>query len=520
MFRKLLPLLLLMLPMAARADWHEASTNHFVVYADQRPERVREFAEELERFDMAVRKLGNRPDEPVAKPNRLTVYVVGSREDVAKLAGNRFVAGFYKSRAGGSFAVVPRRSGSGVETDLDAQSILFHEYAHHLMWSLTPHAVYPAWFIEGYAEFFATADIRRNGDVALGLPPQYRARTLMTGNNLPIAKLLAADTLKLSPEQRSALYGRGWLLTHYLLIDKRRPGQLSAYLEALRAGKTPAEAAKAFGDLRMLDNELERYKRGKIVGFVVADLPKIDVAVRPLTPGEAATMAVRIRSKDGVNAKTAPGVYADAREAAKAYPNDPGAQVVLAEAAYDARDPAAAEAAADRAIAANPKSADAWLYKAMAQMALAHKTRDRSAATLTAIRKSIARGNRAETEDPRLLVLYFRSFVEFGFPPSENARQGLAHAFELAPQDDRLRFNTARMFLRQGNKVEARAMLAPLAYSPHGKGLARQAAALIATLDRGDDKAAIKAMDAAPDDADDADPPAPAPTDPGPAPKA
>jgi tetratricopeptide (TPR) repeat protein len=509
MFRKLLPLLVLMLPGAARADWHEASTNHFTVYADQRPEKVREFAEELERFDIAVRRFRNFPDKPVARPNRLTVYVVGGREDVAKLAGNRFVAGFYKPRAGGSFAVVPRRSGSGIETDLDAQSILLHEYAHHLMWSITPHAVYPAWFIEGFAELYATADFMKNGDVALGRPPQYRARTLMTGNNLPITKLLAADTLKLNPEQRNALYGRGWLLAHYLMVAGRRPGQLTAYIDALNAGKTPAVAAQAFGDLRALDSELERYKRGKIMAYLVAGLPRIDVAVRPLTPGEAATMDVRIRSKDGVNARTAPSVYADAREAARAFPNDAGAQVVLAEAAYDARDPAAAEAAADRAIAANPKNADAWLYKAMAQMALARKARDRSEATLTAIRKSIAKGNRAETEDPRLLILYYRSFVDFGLPPSENAKEGLTYAFELAPQDDRLRFNTARMLLRQGDKTQARAMLAPLAYSPHGKGLAKQAADLIATLDKGDDKAAIKAMDAAPDDGEDADPPAP-----------
>ncbi|MDP5277352.1 hypothetical protein Q9Q95_00310 [Sphingomonas sp. DG1-23] len=506
MLRKLLPLVVLLLPGIAQADWHEASTEHFTVFADQRPERLREFAANLERFDKAVRRLGGWRDDPVSVPNRVTVYVVASRDAVAKLARHRFVAGFYKPRAGATLAVVPRRSGSGVETDLDAQSILLHEYAHHLMWSISPHAVYPAWFIEGFAELFATADFKQGGAVAFGMPPQYRARGLMTGNNLPIEKMLRADSLKLTPEQRDGLYGRGWLLTHYFLIARQRNGQLAAYLAALNAGKSSLEAAQAFGDLRALDNELERYKRGKIAGYLVAptEATKVEVTLRKLTPGEAATMDVRIRSKNGVNARTAPGVYADAREAAERFPDDAGAQLVLAEAAYDARDLAAAEAAADRAIAANPQASDAWLYKAMTRMALAHKANDRSKETLSAIRKIIAQGNKLQPDDPKLLILYYRSFVDFGAAPSENARQGLARAFDLAPHDGRLRFNAAKMFLRVGNKAEARTMLAPLAYSPHGKGLAQQAAALIAILDKGDDKEALKAADApeAPEDED------------------
>lgn len=339
------------------------------------------------------------------------------------------------------------------------------------------------------------------------MPPQYRARALMTGNNLPIDKMLRADTLKLSREERDALYGRGWLLTHYLMIARQRPGQLGGYLSALNAGKSSPEAAQAFGDLRALDNELEKYKRGKISAYLVSPVAveKIAVALRKLTPGEAATMDVRIRSKNGVNARTAPEVYADARKAAEPFPNDAGAQIVLAEAAYDAGDLAAAEAAADRAIAADPKASDAFLYKAMVRMALAHKNGDRSKEALSMIRRIIATGNKQATEDPKLLILYYRSFVDFGLPPSENAKQGLAHAFDLAPQDNRLRFNAARMFLREGNKTEARALLAPLAYSPHGRELARRASMMIAAIDRGDVESAIREIDTSADTDDDAE---------------
>lgn len=505
MIRRLLLPLLLLVPGMANADWYEASSRHFVVYSDQRPERLEQFATELERFDHAVRLYGGWKDEPVAAPNRVTVYIVDDRDAVIKLIGDKFVGGFYKPRAGGSLAVVPRRLGSGATTDLDAQAILFHEYAHHLMWSIAPHSVHPSWFIEGFAEVFATADFDKDGAVRIGAPPLYRARTILSGNNLPIEKMLVADTLKLDREQRSALYGRGWLLTHYTMIANKRRDQLTAYLRAMNQGKKSIEAAQAFGDLGKFDAELERYKRGKLIGYRVAaaEAGQIKVTLRKLTAGEAATMDVRIRSKNGVNARTAPGVYEEARKAAAPYPNDPGAQIVLAEAAYDARDLPGAEAAADRAIAADPKAVDAWLYKAMIRMAVARQAGDRSKETQTAVRKIIAQGNRLEPDDPKLLILYFRSFVDFGSAPSENAKQGLARAFELAPQDVGLRFNTAQMYLRDGDKEQARAMLAPLAYSPHGQGFAQRAAALIAIIDKGDAKQAADAIDSGAGDADD-----------------
>ena len=491
----------LLAPVSANAAaWYEASTDHFVVYSEQPPARLQQFAAKLERFDAAMRWLRNLKDEPIGKANRVTVYVVDDTGDVEKLAF-RNAAGFYHPRAGGSLAVVPRNTGAG-EADLSAQAILLHEYAHHLMWTFSPNAVYPAWYIEGYAETLATVKFYDDGAVDLGRPPQYRAYGLMGGNALPIEKLLIADTLKLNDQQRDGLYGRGWLLSHYLLLSGQRKGQLDGYLKDLNAGKPPLEAAKAFGDLRKLDRELEQYKGGtfkvfKLAGSVIKTGP---INLRKLTPGEAATMDVRIRSKVGVNAKTAPGVYERAKRAAAPYPDDPGAQLVLAETAYDARDYAAAEAAAERALKADPKAVDGYVYKAMARMGMAHKANDKTPATWSAIRKIIAAGNRIDPEDPEPLTLYYRSFVEADTPPSDNAKQGLYKAFALAPQDDALRFNVATVLLRDRDKDGARATLAPLAYQPHGKGLALVSSSLIKLIDSGDIEAVLRKLDAPEDE--------------------
>lgn len=55
----------------------------------------------------------------------------------------------------------------------------------------------------------------------------------------------------------------------------------------------------------------------------------------------------------------------------------------------------------------------------------------------------------------------------------------------MAPFDNALRFNTATMLLRNGDKETARALLAPLAFAPHGKGFAERAARLVAEIDTG-----------------------------------
>src|SRR3954471_17544056 len=104
MVRKLLGLLLLFAPVPASADWYEASTEHFVVYSELPPKKLTDFASKLERFDRTMRLLRKVPDEPLGPANRLTIYMVDDRGDVAKLVSDRFVAGFYVPRAGGSLA--------------------------------------------------------------------------------------------------------------------------------------------------------------------------------------------------------------------------------------------------------------------------------------------------------------------------------------------------------------------------------------------------------------------------------
>lgn len=123
----------LFLAFPAKAEWNQASSAHFVIYSEQRPEVLRAFATKLEKFDGAVRALRQMRDLPLSQGNRVTIFVVRDDKEVRRLAGEggSFLRGFYYPSAAGSIAFVPRRQDGG---DLaDDITIVLHEYSHHLM---------------------------------------------------------------------------------------------------------------------------------------------------------------------------------------------------------------------------------------------------------------------------------------------------------------------------------------------------------------------------------------------------
>ena len=315
-----------------------------------------------------------------------------------------------------------------------------------------------------------------------------------------IEKLLTASVGELKPAERDLLYGRGWLLTHYLTFSQERQGQLSTYITEINKGTGSLDAGKkAFGDLAQLDRDLNKYLKQPKITYLKLPADKIKIGkihIRDLTPGEAAVMDLRIRSKRGVDAKQARELVPLVRKAAAPYPNDVLARVTLAEAEYDARNFAEAEAAADRAIAADPKAVEALIYKGKALMGAAAGSGKRDAATWKEVRKWFLAANKVEPNDPEPLMLYYESVLAAGMRPTANAALGLEQALEFAPQDVNLRMMMAQQHLQDGKAAQARAALAPVAFAPHGGAAATIAAAIIAKLDAGGVKAALEAWGA------------------------
>ena len=495
-------LILLAAPTVAQAEWFEASSPHFRVYAEGNAQSVRAFATKLERFDKGLRFWNRIPDEDLGPANRVTVYVVPGMATVQRLAQARQgLAGFYIARAGGSVAFTPRRAGSGGQFDLDAETILLHEYGHHFLRQNIA-GNFPAWFVEGFAEFYATARFDKDGSLAFGIVADHRASGLMNETTLPIEALLDSAGRKLTEEQMEAtIYGRGWLLMHFLTFSDGRRGQLGAYLTAIRRGSSSLDAARAaFGDLRVLDRELRAYaRRPRFTSLVIAaeELPIGQVRVRRLTPGETAILPARMQSVRGVDLKQAKALIGEMRRAASPFPADPAVQAALAEAEYDAGNLAEAEAAADRALAVQPDSIDALIYKA--RVAVDRLGAD-SAATPGAwkeARRRVLAANAVDPNHPVPFMLFYESFRAEGIAPTRNAVTGLMRAFELAPQDGRLRLMVARQHLVDGKGPEAKDALAPLAFDPHGGPRAKAMQTILAKLEEGGTEAALGIWDGA-----------------------
>ena len=159
--------LFLLVSGTAFADWHEASSDHFVIYADESEKEIRKYSDRLERYYSAMTfVLPSKKIKP-SPSNRVTIYVVRSERIVRKLYGgndSQYIQGFYLPRAGGSLAIIPpidvSRSGNASQSEL----VLMHEYAHHFMAENAPYLV-PRWYSEGFAEYFATAKFEADGAV-------------------------------------------------------------------------------------------------------------------------------------------------------------------------------------------------------------------------------------------------------------------------------------------------------------------------------------------------------------------
>lgn len=471
---------LMLLASPAHASWNKASSDHFIVYGEGSSEAVRAYAEKLEKFETVLAKRTGRQTE--AGANRLIVFLVNDTGQVQRQMGTKdsYVAEFYSPRLWGTIAVVPRRTGTG-EYDLDSQTVLFHEYAHHFMLQNAA-AAYPAWFVEGFAEYYSTTEFKSDGAVHVGFPAKHRFYGLAILPPFPVERLLNPNDRPLTPDQREGFYGWSWLLTHHLHFSTSRKGQLDSYLREFASGTAPADAAKkAFGPTADLQKDLSAYRDARRLSyFKLTDIefapPKIDVVT--LSESQSAALPMYLRTfRTSHGQKEMDSVVADARKLAARFPAEPLALDALAEFECDVGRLDEAQRANDAVLLAEPKNARALMRAArIAEERLAGKG---DPAAWRAIRSLIVKANRASPNNPYPLWAYYRWHAKSGTPVTPTAVDGLRRALELAPQVADLRFALAQQAFKDGHDAAARDVLAPLVNDPHSPGLRAAAQAML-----------------------------------------
>lgn len=476
MKRQLLPLFALLAASSElQAKWIEASSAHFVIYADAKPQEVEQFSSQLERFHSSLMLVMSSDDLTLPSPsNRVTVYVVKDAKEVREISGakSKIVYAFYKPRAGQSFAIVPAIKAEIGQTDFSMIALL-HEYVHHFQLSTSRYA-WPRWLIEGSAEFFASAQFDKDGTVTIGMPANHRTWEIVYTRSLSARDMLDPQSYEKNHKgDYAAFYGKAWLLYHYLAFSEKRRGQLDQYLKLLQTGVGSAKAATAsFGDLDQLERELDEYKqRGKMTALRMnnARLQPSPVTLRELSAGEAAIMPVRVRSRSGVSRAQAKELVPEARAIAARFPQDAAVLAALAEAEYDAGNDELAIAAADAALERDPAQVNAYVQKGYALFRMVDGARD-FARAVRAAREPFIALNKIEPDHPLPLIYFYLGQRRLG-PPTPLSIQALERAVEIAPFDMGLRFTLVRQQIQDKRYDEAAFNLAPIAYNPHASGM-------------------------------------------------
>jgi hypothetical protein len=482
-------------PAFAAPKWLRADTHNFIIYSSGDRKQLQQFATQVEQFDALLRLRTNIPREE--EPNRLTIFMLAQAGDVARIMGDKkgMIAGVYLPRADGSFAVANRERANS-QYELSGNTVLFHEYAHHFMFHYY-NAPYPSWYIEGFAEFISTAKIQTNGEWEIGRPPYYRAYGLLVTQKVPIEKLLFEVASKTDPAAGDAYYGRSWLLVHMLMMDPAWSGKLSEYFKLVFDGERPRTAAETvFGDLKALDKALDKYldrsnvsalssKRAVTVDGAIT-ITELDPVLSQLT---ALSLKRRVES-DLVKTRDAlRTLAAQAPGNAEVWYELALAEQQIGEGAEQDADKEAARKltadAVDRALASNPDHVRANVLKARMAFARLDAAGDFSAAAWREAREFLIRANAKAHLDPEPLAAWYESFQIQRREPTKNARDGLALAFNLAPEVPQYRAMYALDLARQKQFDAAIRLVEILAYDPHGDGQGRS---LLAQLERMRDK--------------------------------
>jgi cytochrome c-type biogenesis protein CcmH/NrfG len=484
---------LLVVPAAAQARWLRGETAHFIVYSDSGERSLRDAARKLEDYDRLLRWLhGGVADQGAPK---FSIYLVDGLGDLRQVfpTMRSGTAGVYSATPNGISAVAFK---PGVYGDF----VVKHEYYHHFMMQYFAGG-YPAWMIEGLAEYFSTAQPFA-GKMMIGAPRAGLMYVLGNNSWISLDELITKNPYQLKGVAVDLYYAQSWLLTNYMMVDMGRRAQLTAYVNALRAGKGSVEAwTQAVGESPSATQvKLRGYFPNQIKGYFPPLQPKADPAEVAVTtlPDSADDMLLEgqqlIHSLDPERRKA---LVAEIRADAAKHPGDRLSDLVVAYADLSFGDLSKAEAPLQRRLAADPNDAEALLYLAEARMRAGDETPERRTDLYREAGHLLARAFKTAPDDFRILYAYaLTRSVEPDYP-SDNTLQILQKAVDLGPQVAALRSAAADAYARRERYDLAIAVLRPMANDPHDLRSGQAAAAAIARFEKAEAEAKPKTSAAA-----------------------
>ncbi|MFN3816280.1 DUF1570 domain-containing protein [Brevundimonas sp.] len=471
--------LLLLAVSPARADWLRAESDRFVIYSDGDERTLRVYVQKLETFDRVLRLFMGLPMEE-APPRKLPIYLIGNQRDLVHVLPGAVQnqTGVYIPAEQDIFAVATRSRND--------DSTLLHEYAHHFMFQ-NFNFPYPAWFVEGFAEYYAATNIQ-TGRVEVGLPNEQAVGWLQHGQWMEMEDLLAGRALNASGDRFNATYyPLAWLLMHWFMGDEERRASMQAYLLDVGSGGDPVEALQTHTGLttRDLRAALRSYMRERIsitrVNYV---FPTVPVTVERLPPSANDLLLVNQQLKV-VQGDDHDALVAQIRTLSARHPGDPFAQLVLGRAEIMFGDPQQGEATLTALLQQQPDHVEALQLLALARMDGASEHPDGYDVAMNEMRGFLQRAYQADDANYFTFLLIAQNRIGEPGYPSDNDLLAWELAYTIAPQLGQARFGLAQALMAHDRNAEAVTLLQPLANNAHNPQIAEVARTLIARAEAG-----------------------------------
>lgn len=535
-----------------RSSWRVADTPHALIYSNGREENLVRLARNIERLHLLLRALFAGENSSQVEMPRMKIILLGSDRLVQKRSRQPgeinfgpFSRPFGPDRSlvyglEGPVLVVSRRnirlnvdwgnedwletadSEGQFDQLLDDDDDLFHSdpkpfgfagggsqgsgkkpppvmrswatrvysaYAQHYF--LTNHpAAYPRWYLDGVGAFFGTISIRKDGAIEFGRTPREFARVLSNYPRFDASKILSGEYLP-ALEGTAWIRDHAWLLTHYFFladVTAERREQFVEYMNKVENGVSHAEAARVFGEISLLNSEIEAYGRGPTYfrWEPVALEQASEHHVVRLSKSEAEILAAEMELDLSL---TSHGFYGDqvkGRQLAELLADlaplsstaDGGIAIAKAQCALSKFEECALSA--EKVLAMYPNDARVLAWKGVALLGQAQSTApEERGPLLQRARRAIVLANRTDPENLRALRSYFDSFVELGEAAPEIALLGMLKIVERLPAAAEPRLALATEMERQGRIAEARSLVRPLTSNSYNAQIQQRAMRLL-----------------------------------------
>ncbi len=504
------------------SPWFRAESQHFVVYSDTREDDVTSLLDNLEKLDQLLRlytesdrqpdrqpdrQADRQPDRQAERqaerqteprPTKLTLYyharLSGLREVVDRVPADAI--GLYSSCASGvqGFGVQLERIPSLADAQLeksvlnDTLTYVFEAYARHFLYRHTDIRS-PAWFIDGFAQYFSSVRFSQQ-QVVLGRVPRDVGdylRFLNAGRRYGLEwedvleqRLTHAHSHGGDAGARLEFEAKSWLLAHYLLSSDDRRKSLNRYLKLVGDGASPTAAfERAFGmETADLGRVMWRYaQRGmEVVRAAPQSLRRAQVSFRslPRAAGEFVLADAALRSCPGRQAGEA--LLKRVAALAAQFPDDRLARRAWSRAQIDWGDPRQALSRLEAELRDADASFEARYLAGLAHLRLAGASEGRARSDhLQAARRQLQRARGLNPQSPQAAFAFFKAEAAATDAPDDAALQGVISTWQAAREVNVLAEAAAMAYAYIGRPDDAYQALGALAQNVDDPPAARWA---------------------------------------------